>query len=447
MSISQYKKFYNDWLVVVDQRLKNIIPISILTVLVIFCGSTFFYMLLVNHITVEILYALSIPAVALLIWYVLYRMNIANILSMIYVVYQSMFVSHAIICSFSTDLDILYQIMINVPIIIVPALFVNWHMRHTIINIVIGLIFFFTWICLANPSLTAVYLGYGPILLPIAVGTVVYSNFKFEFGYRIFSANKKLENVNSTINRRNKQLAKQTMLAEKSIKTNNEIMSVVSHDIRGALSGVIMVLDLFSKKMLDTEEEKERVLEMAKGSAQKTNKLLEDLLIWAKSHSNSLNIQTEELNLKNELNNVLSLFEEVAEKKKVELNLHIPLDLEILTDLPAFQLIFRNLLSNALKFSNEESSITLSAYKDDFHKVRIDVADKGIGMTTEVMEGVFSASNTTHGTNNEIGNGLGLILVKEVVALNSGSISVQSTPNQGTTFSVFLPENVLEYAT
>lgn len=75
------------------------------------------------------------------------------------------------------------------------------------------------------------------------------------------------------------------------------------------------------------------------------------------------------------------------------------------------------------------------------------MSDKGIGMTTEVMEGVFSASNTTQGTNNEIENGLGLILVKEVVALNSGSIYVQSTPNQGTTFSVFLPENVLEYAT
>lgn len=138
------------------------------------------------------------------------------------------------------------------------------------------------------------------------------------------------------------------------------------------------------------------------------------------------------------------LLRKAAADKKLKIELIVDKDLEVFADPNSIKTVMRNLLSNSIKFT--EYGGVISVFADEWKdSVDIGVHDTGVGMTEEVQQSIFdiSAKHTTLGTNQEKGTGLGLILCKEFVEKNEGSISVESKVGKGTTFKIILPKQKL----
>ena len=137
--------------------------------------------------------------------------------------------------------------------------------------------------------------------------------------------------------------------------------------------------------------------------------------------------KTEKFNLKKLVENILPLFNEIMREKKINSIISIDSNIEVFADKNMVSTIFRNLITNAIKFSYPESSFTIRAFNDkDF--IQTEVIDHGIGISNKNLEKLFriDQSFSNHGTNNEKGSGLGLIICKEFVELNQGKIWVDS---------------------
>jgi signal transduction histidine kinase len=166
---------------------------------------------------------------------------------------------------------------------------------------------------------------------------------------------------------------------------------------------------------------------------------LDNLLLWAQTQLRGLQAVPEPIVLRDLVAEKIALFNEAARNKKIEINNEINPDAIVFADRNHINLVFRNLITNAIKFNQTNGKITLSstAY-DDYHE--ISVTDSGVGISLEDLSKLFNAEThfTRPGTNREKGVGIGLLLTKEFVETNNGSISVKSELGRGTTFTFIL---------
>ena len=171
-------------------------------------------------------------------------------------------------------------------------------------------------------------------------------------------------------------------------------------------------------------------------------KLLDNLLNWALQQRGQFPYLPEKLDARPIFTNAIETFEEMAASKKIELTLEMKSDFYLYIDRNTASAIFRNLINNAIKFTQEGGSVTITAMEEeDTGMSLITVADSGVGMTKERLDGLFKLNEkgSTIGTSGEKGLGLGLQLVLEFVALNKGKIDVTSEVGKGTTFTLRLP--------
>ena len=176
-------------------------------------------------------------------------------------------------------------------------------------------------------------------------------------------------------------------------------------------------------------------------SISKQSNLLEDLLEWSRIQSNRLPFVQNYLNCNIEVDYVLDLLKQNALLKKINLRKDIDPQLEVFADSNMFQLVLRNLVSNAIKFSYENSEIIVSV-KGINNTIVFCVSDNGVGISEENMEKLFKldVQITTAGTKKEKGTGIGLILCKEIMLKHNGSIWVESEVGKGSKFFFSLPE-------
>jgi len=146
------------------------------------------------------------------------------------------------------------------------------------------------------------------------------------------------------------------------------------------------------------------------------------------------------VDLRAKVSKVIQQFDADLRGKKITASNNVPEGIEVWADRNQLQIVFRNLLANAIKFTKENGTINISA-KYNSPTVQILVSDTGVGMTSDRVGKLFHADQlqTTLGTNKEKGSGIGLLITKELVTNNDGSIQVESAPNKGTTFIVTLP--------
>lgn len=226
--------------------------------------------------------------------------------------------------------------------------------------------------------------------------------------------------------------------AQKRVK--DKLFAVISHDLRGpvsAMQGMGYVLSMLIRESRYDE------LEAMIGEVEKTtfqlSRLLDNLLNWASSELNEIPYNPENLSVKEMVKDLYDVFSASAYSKNISLINHIRDDLTIWADQNSAYTIFRNLINNALKFSEENGRIELMARKDG-EEVIIDVRDNGIGIPKDKLDSIFKLSaESTFGTKGEKGVGLGLQLVQEFTKMNNGEISLQSEEGKGTTFSISLP--------
>jgi signal transduction histidine kinase len=221
----------------------------------------------------------------------------------------------------------------------------------------------------------------------------------------------------------------------------DRFISILAHDLRSPFNSLLGFTELLSEKLHElTTQEIDTIATTINNTAQKTFTLLEDTLLWASVQSKKITYSPGLANISSIMTEVTEILEPVAQFKNIRLENNTKEELNTNVDIYMFKAILRNLISNAIKFTNKNGKIEISASYVGSNTV-IKVTDNGVGMKQEVIDKLFSFSrtNSSIGTANEAGTGLGLILCKDFVDKHNGKIWVESNIGEGTTVSFSIP--------
>ncbi len=233
----------------------------------------------------------------------------------------------------------------------------------------------------------------------------------------------------------NKQLEQQRIKLQQQMELQNRILSIIAHDVRNPIGAVKSIIELNARKILSQQDSVE-LMNMAGKQIDGTVELLNNLVDWGSMQMRGRGVETEKVHVRTLVSNMFKSFEVMSSlKSNIMVNL-VDEDLFVKSDINAMRFILRNLISNANKFA-KEGVITVYAHKEG-QLVMISVSDTGVGMTPEMQNKLFDGEHyqSTAGTGNEKGSGLGLILTKDFIEMLGGSIKVESQPEKGT--SVYL---------
>ncbi len=220
-------------------------------------------------------------------------------------------------------------------------------------------------------------------------------------------------------------------------KIKDKLFSIISHDLRSPLNSLISLLELAQTGFINEQEWKDYLADLNKSITYITQ-LLENLLKWSKSQISNQALSPKVFSFNEIVENNFHLFRKQAEQKQIQLSASNT-DILVFADENSIDLVVRNLISNALKFSNFNSKIEITAeVKGKF--ATINVKDYGVGIPNEILEKLLKEELiSTYGTNQEKGTGLGLMLCKEFIEKNGGKLSITSQEGIGSTFSFTIP--------
>ncbi len=227
--------------------------------------------------------------------------------------------------------------------------------------------------------------------------------------------------------------------------TREKLYSILAHDLRNSIYGISGLLSYVSSDVESGEFELQDVvskLNLLTQSADQTYKLLDNMLTWVKLQSGSLQITKAPLDICSCIDASISLLQPSLDTKKIEISLSKNEHCMVFAEEKTITTVIRNLLNNAIKFSQPQSTIDISFSTDSvLGHLRVHIRDFGIGMDKKTVQNLFSPTNRNiqRGTADEKGSGLGLLLSKELMELNEGDIFVQSTPGKGSEFVITLP--------
>jgi len=280
------------------------------------------------------------------------------------------------------------------------------------------------------------------ILIIVAVLAVLalvnYQRQRF-FGKELKQKNEIIEKNSASLDQLNKEISHQNLLLEEDNKTKNKLLSIISHDLRTPLVNTKGVLNLVNQGMVPPEEA-DRLLQLLETQYLGTTSLLDNLLFWIKGQMDG----KEDDKVKVGLHQLIKVLEEEHRmplmKKKITLRNLVDRDLAIVTEKEMMRIVCRNLISNAIKFTNENGTIDITSRVGDDHCLYLSVKDNGIGMTKEAIEKVNAKQyyNTT-GTSYEKGSGFGLMLCRDLISKAGGELIVESEPGKGSTFTIRMP--------
>jgi two-component system sensor histidine kinase/response regulator len=236
----------------------------------------------------------------------------------------------------------------------------------------------------------------------------------------------------NVINDKNKELIS-------AIYSRDKLMSVIAHDLRSPMAAVSMTVDVCSKPDID-EETKNELLQLLKSKATQVMSMTDQLLDWSRSQTGKLQCIQEAIPIQHFFNYVNDWGQLIAETKNISFDLQFNFkDTDvILCDKNMIETCLRNLISNAVKFSNEGSQIIIRCSTEG-RKIKFEIQDFGKGMSKDQLQKLKDGiSFTTYGTNRETGNGFGLQLVQEFLRRHNSQLDIQSTIDQGSTFQFTL---------
>lgn len=252
--------------------------------------------------------------------------------------------------------------------------------------------------------------------------------------------------VNRTEKKLNNELAVQTtVLAQKQEELNeinknqDKLFSIVGHDLRGPIVSLKQLLAL----ALENETGVQHFYRFGpklKKDVDHIHFTLDNLLNWGLTQMKGEPLNPVSVDVHKELAKIVELFREALDKKSIAIHTDLTKNNWVIADANHFKIIFRNLISNAIKFTRENGSIWLRSHAEGGN-MAISIEDNGVGISEETLQHLFKRAEyySTYGTDNERGTGLGLALCKEMVLKNKGTISVTSVQHKGSTFFVKLP--------
>lgn len=293
------------------------------------------------------------------------------------------------------------------------------------------------------------------LLFALGVAWVIFrANQKSKFINKLLNDQKKdiehknllLENQSDQIKKKNIELIKQNEAIfhqkEELASTNtvkDKLFSIISHDFRSPLNSLQGALTIIQMGLL-TEQETKKIVTDLKNQLDLTLNLLDNLLNWAKAQMQGIEINPRQFNLQEVIAETVALLQTQAQRKEIEVIQHYFGESEVIADVRTIELVVRNLLANGIKFTPKMGKITITATTDE-HEITVSVADNGVGIPPDVLKNMFkeNQSNSTLGTSNEKGTGLGLQLCKNFIEKNGGNIRVDSEIGIGSKFTFSIP--------
>ena len=236
-------------------------------------------------------------------------------------------------------------------------------------------------------------------------------------------------------------IEKQNAELKATLCNRDKMYSVIAHDLRSPMASIRMVLNLIvqSTSAEKVGPELYMLLDQANRESEEVHDLLDNLLKWTKSQTGRLNVVLQDLDLNDIVPGVVEIFEMIANTKNIKLELKKTDEaLKVHADNDMLKTVLRNFMSNAVKFSPENSTIQIAMAKEgDF--ARVSVKDQGVGIAADRLGSIFHKGETTYGTGGEEGSGLGLQLCQDFARKNGGDCYVESVEGQGSTFSFTIP--------
>lgn len=252
----------------------------------------------------------------------------------------------------------------------------------------------------------------------------------------------KLAQLNEEITLQNEEIKSQRDEQEKINLFKDRLFSIISHDLRNPIASLKGALTLFKLDFL-TKEEREELVDKLDRDLQASSYLLDNLLNWAKTQMQGIKINPQNIQIAQLVEENFNLLKPQAERKQIAFVANVKSDAIVFADLEMIKTVIRNLLHNAIKYTEQNGIISIHTFQTK-QFVIIAVQDNGRGMSQQEQQKLFGDEHfSTHGTANEKGSGLGLLLCKDFVERNGGSIWVESVENEGSTFSFTLPQGSL----
>ncbi len=238
----------------------------------------------------------------------------------------------------------------------------------------------------------------------------------------------------------NAQLADSEKMLKELNSSKDKLFSIIAHDLKSPFQPLIGLSEILIEEYDSlTQEERDRFIRELNNTIKNQYKLVENLLDWSRIQTGRMEFLPEKINLADSVDSNISLLSQNALIKNIELINQVPNDIFVIADLNMLQSVIQNLVSNAIKFTKPNGKVTISSQtrKND---IEISIADNGVGMLQEVKENLFKIDKhqSTLGTAQEKGTGLGLIICKELVEKNGGKIWVESEINKGSKFTFTL---------
>lgn len=226
--------------------------------------------------------------------------------------------------------------------------------------------------------------------------------------------------------------------------SKDKFFSIIAHDLRSPFSIIVGLSELLteqgSKMPVDELKQNLKILYNTAGS---TFVLLENLLEWSQLQRGTLKLKIESIALNDFIQNLYESFIQQAENKQINLSFQLSQPIILNADPNLLHSILRNLLTNAIKFSNDKGKVELLISQSTGKEVLFEISDSGIGMPPEILNNLFQIDKNVcrPGTRNESSSGLGLILCKEFVEQHNGKIWAKSSAGYGSTFYFTIPES------
>jgi signal transduction histidine kinase len=248
-----------------------------------------------------------------------------------------------------------------------------------------------------------------------------------------------LATKNIAIEKQKEEIQLQAQKLQELNQLKSKLFSVISHDLRGPISTLHALLELLTNNKM-TPEEFMLFSHKVKSNINLTQRTLENLLTWSLSQMDGLKTEKKSVNIRPIIEETCKFLDDIAERKTLTLDRRNVSDNIVICDPDQIELILRNLIHNAIKFSKQEGTVIIQTIEENSNCI-ISIRDNGIGMSQQELETIRGAHEhfTKSGTMEEKGTGLGLMLCQEFIRRNEGTFRVESVVDKGTEVAFSLP--------
>lgn len=238
------------------------------------------------------------------------------------------------------------------------------------------------------------------------------------------------------------RVQERTIELKKINATKDRLFSIIGHDLKSPVASLQSISELI--QYYNDKGQQEKLVELGdkiSSAAKNVNHLLDNLLNWALSQRNEIKYSPEKIRVYNLIEEVFQIYSDHIASKSIKFSQSTNKGTEIYADYNMVFSILRNVLSNAIKFTNPEGSVEILASEKD-EMLKLTIKDSGVGISSENIKTLFALKEkkSTHGTTGEKGTGLGMVLIKEFMDFNKGYIKVESSQQTGTSVHLFFPK-------